>query len=89
MALMLTLLVGLNLAAMAPSAKSRVWLAKPPYVKPAVPESAKDTFRQGVLMRIGIALREILGLSEKAEGEVVSTLKDVLERSRSRELLEE
>jgi serine protein kinase len=26
-------------------------------VKPAVPESAKDTFRQGVLMRIGIALR--------------------------------
>lgn len=27
-------------------------------VKPAVPESAKDTFRQGVLMRIGIALRK-------------------------------
>lgn len=27
------------------------------HVKPAVPESAKDTFRQGVLMRIGIALR--------------------------------
>lgn len=26
-------------------------------VKPVVPESAKDTFRQGVLMRIGIALR--------------------------------
>jgi len=26
-------------------------------VKPSVPESAKDTFRQGVLMRIGIALR--------------------------------
>ena len=26
-------------------------------VKPAVPESAKDSFRQGVLMRIGIALR--------------------------------
>jgi serine protein kinase len=26
-------------------------------VRPAVPESAKDTFRQGVLMRIGIALR--------------------------------
>ncbi|MFZ0089389.1 MAG: hypothetical protein WAL63_07785 [Solirubrobacteraceae bacterium] len=26
-------------------------------VKPAVPESAKDAFRQGVLMRIGIALR--------------------------------
>ena len=26
-------------------------------VKPAVSESAKDTFRQGVLMRIGIALR--------------------------------
>ena len=26
-------------------------------VKPAVPQSAKDTFRQGVLMRIGIALR--------------------------------
>ena len=26
-------------------------------VKPAVPDSAKDTFRQGVLMRIGIALR--------------------------------
>jgi serine protein kinase len=27
-------------------------------VKPAVPESSKDTFRQGVLMRIGIALRK-------------------------------
>jgi serine protein kinase len=27
-------------------------------VKPVVPESAKDTFRQGVLMRIGIALRK-------------------------------
>jgi serine protein kinase len=27
-------------------------------VKPAVPQSAKDTFRQGVLMRIGIALRK-------------------------------
>ncbi len=27
-------------------------------VKPAVPNSAKDTFRQGVLMRIGIALRK-------------------------------
>jgi serine protein kinase len=26
-------------------------------VRPAVPDSAKDTFRQGVLMRIGIALR--------------------------------
>lgn len=26
-------------------------------VHPAVPESAKDTFRQGVLMRVGIALR--------------------------------
>lgn len=26
-------------------------------VRPSVPESAKDTFRQGVLMRIGIALR--------------------------------
>jgi serine protein kinase len=26
-------------------------------VKPTVPQSAKDTFRQGVLMRIGIALR--------------------------------
>jgi serine protein kinase len=28
------------------------------HVKPAVPETAKDTFRQGVLMRIGIALRK-------------------------------
>jgi serine protein kinase len=27
-------------------------------VRPAVPESAKETFRQGVLMRIGIALRK-------------------------------
>ncbi|HEX5191405.1 MAG TPA: hypothetical protein VFW09_01275 [Solirubrobacteraceae bacterium] len=27
------------------------------HVRPAVPESSKDTFRQGVLMRIGIALR--------------------------------
>jgi serine protein kinase len=27
-------------------------------VKPAVSQSAKDTFRQGVLMRIGIALRK-------------------------------
>ena len=27
-------------------------------VKPTVPESAKDTFRQGLLMRIGIALRK-------------------------------
>jgi serine protein kinase len=27
-------------------------------VKPTVPQSAKDTFRQGVLMRIGIALRK-------------------------------
>ena len=54
-----------------------------------VDEEKKKSYIEKYIPHIGIALREILGLSEKAEGEVVSTLKDVLERSRSRELLEE
>ena len=33
--------------------------------------------------RIGIALKEILGLSDKEEAKVVETLKDTLERSRT------
>ena len=54
-----------------------------------VDEEKKKSYIEKYIPHIGIALREILGLSEKAEGEVVSTLKDVLGRSRSRELLEE
>jgi DNA topoisomerase VI subunit B len=55
----------------------------------AVDEAKKRSYIEKYIPHIGIALREILGLSEKAETEVVVTLKDVLERSRSKEQLED
>jgi DNA topoisomerase-6 subunit B len=55
----------------------------------AVDEEKKRSYIEKYIPHIGIALREILGLSEKAESDVVTTLKDVLERSRSRELAQE
>jgi DNA topoisomerase-6 subunit B len=55
----------------------------------AVDEEKKRSYIEKYIPHIGIALREILGLTEKAEGELVATLKDVLERSRSREAVEE
>lgn len=48
-----------------------------------VDEEKKRSYIEKYIPHIGIALREILGFSEKAEKDVVVTLKDVLERSRS------
>jgi DNA topoisomerase VI subunit B len=53
----------------------------------AVDEEKKKSYIEKYIPHIGIALREILGLNEKAEKDVVVTLKDVLERSRSKELI--
>ena len=55
----------------------------------AVDEEKKKSYIERYIPHIGIALREILGLSEKAERDVVKTLKDVLERSRSRDLIDD
>jgi DNA topoisomerase-6 subunit B len=52
-------------------------------------EEKKKSYIEKYIPHIGIALREILGLSEKAERELVATLKKVLERSRSREPIED
>ncbi len=51
----------------------------------AAEEEKKKSYIEKYIPHIGIALREILGLSEKAERDLVVTLKEVLERSRSRE----
>jgi DNA topoisomerase-6 subunit B len=50
-----------------------------------VEEEKKRSYIERYIPHIGIALREILGMSKTAEQELVVTLKDVLERSRSRE----
>jgi DNA topoisomerase VI subunit B len=55
----------------------------------AVDEDKKRSYIEKYIPHIGIALREILGLTEKAEKEAVVTLKDVLERSRSKDSLQE
>ena len=55
----------------------------------AVDEEKKKSYIEKYIPHIGIALREILGLSDKNEAELVTTLKDVLERSRSKELIQE
>jgi DNA topoisomerase-6 subunit B len=55
----------------------------------AVDEFKKKSYIEKYIPHIGIALREILGLSEKSEKDLVATLKEVLERSRSRESLKE
>lgn len=55
----------------------------------AVDEEKKKSYIEKYIPHIGIALREILGLSEKAEKDLVVTLKDVLERSRSKERIED
>ena len=52
-----------------------------------VEEEKKRSYIERYIPHIGIALREILGMSKPAEEELVVTLKDVLERSRSRELI--
>jgi len=54
-----------------------------------VDEEKKKSYIEKYIPHIGIALREILGLSEKAEKELVVALKHVLERSRSREPIED
>ena len=51
----------------------------------AVDEEKKKSYIEKYIPHIGIALREILGFPEKTESELVLTLKDFLERSRSRE----
>jgi DNA topoisomerase-6 subunit B len=51
----------------------------------AVDEEKKKSYIEKYIPHIGIALREILGFSEKAEKDLVLTLKQILERSRSRE----
>jgi DNA topoisomerase VI subunit B len=55
----------------------------------AVDEDKKRSYIEKYIPHIGIALREILGLTEKAEKEAVITLKDVLERSRAKESSQE
>lgn len=55
----------------------------------AVDEEKKKTYIEKYIPHIGIALREILGLSEKAEKDLVVTLKHVLERSRSKEPIDD
>ncbi len=55
----------------------------------AVDEEKKKSYIEKYIPHIGIALREILGLSDKAEKDLVLTLKDVLERSRSKDRIED
>jgi DNA topoisomerase-6 subunit B len=55
----------------------------------AVDEEKKKSYIEKYIPHIGLALREILGLTEKAERDVVRTLKDVLERSRSKERIDD
>lgn len=55
----------------------------------AVDEEKKKSYIEKYIPHIGIALREILGLSAKAEKDLVSTLKVVLERSRSKEQIDD
>jgi DNA topoisomerase-6 subunit B len=50
----------------------------------AAEEEKKRSYIEKYIPHIGIALRDILGLSRQAEEEVVVTLKEVLERSRSK-----
>jgi DNA topoisomerase-6 subunit B len=49
----------------------------------AAEEEKKKSYIEKYIPHIGIALRDILGLAAKKEEELVSTLRDVLERSRS------
>lgn len=46
-------------------------------------EEKKKSYIERYIPHIGIALREILGFPEKVEAELVTTLREVLERSRS------
>jgi DNA topoisomerase-6 subunit B len=50
----------------------------------AAEEAKKKSYIEKYIPHIGIALREILGFSEKSENDLVGTLKEVLERSRSK-----
>jgi DNA topoisomerase-6 subunit B len=51
--------------------------------KRTVEEEKKKSYIDRYIPHIGIALREILGFSEKVEAEVVLNLRDILERSRT------
>jgi DNA topoisomerase VI subunit B len=55
----------------------------------AVEEDKKKSYIEKYIPHIGIALREILGLTDKAETDLVATLKVILERSRSKESSQE
>ncbi len=55
----------------------------------AVEEEKKLSYIEKYIPHIGIALREILGLAERTEAELVVTLRDILERSRTKEKLQE
>jgi DNA topoisomerase VI subunit B len=55
----------------------------------AVDEEKKKSYIDKYIPHIGGAIREILGLSEKSESELVVTLRDILERSRSKEAIQE
>ena len=57
--------------------------------KRAAEEEKKKSYIEKYIPHIGIALREILGLTDKAETELVAALKLVLERSRSKESSQE
>jgi DNA topoisomerase-6 subunit B len=54
----------------------------------AVDEEKKKSYIEKYIPHIGLALREILGLTEKAEKDVVRTLQEVLERSRSKDRID-
>ena len=51
----------------------------------ALDEQKKRSYIEQYIPHIGIALREILGLTTKSETAVVTTLRDVLERSRAQD----
>jgi DNA topoisomerase VI subunit B len=57
--------------------------------KRAAEEEKKKSYIEKYIPHIGIALREILGLTDQAETELVAALKLVLERSRSKESSQE
>jgi DNA topoisomerase-6 subunit B len=55
----------------------------------SVDEEKKKSYIEKYIPHIGGAIREILGLTEESESELVVTLRDILERSRSKEANQE
>jgi DNA topoisomerase-6 subunit B len=55
----------------------------------SVDEEKKKSYIEKYIPHIGGAIREILGLTEKSESELVLNLRDILERSRSKDSIQE